>query len=204
MDEVKARIDHYLHSDQPRIIIGIVGKPASGKSTLVKNIGKLYKNESLAIVPMDGYHLSNEVLKKLKLRNKKGAPETFDALGFTALIKRIKSHLKADIYYPIFHREIEESIANEGVVHAGIKIVVVEGNYLLHNKNGWHGVASALDESWFVDINEGKRMSRLIARHVKYGKTHEEATAWARGSDQDNAEIIGQSMKKADYIIHLG
>ena len=202
-EEVFARIDELISSKAPRIIVGIVGKPGSGKSTLVKKIGKQYKVASLAIVPMDGYHLSNAILKKLQLRDRKGAPETFDALGFTALITRIKTEIENDIFYPIFHREIEESIANEGVVIAGTKLIVVEGNYLLHDKNNWHGVAPTLDESWYVDINEGKRINRLVARHMKFGKSEEEARAWARGTDQVNAEIIGQSMKHADFIINL-
>ena len=65
------------------------------------------------------------------------------------------------------------------------------------------GVAGSLTESWFVDVDNDKRMARLVARHVKYGKNPEAAHAWANGTDQRNAELVETTRAKADVIISL-
>ena len=116
---------------------------------------------------------------------------------------RIKTNVSDKIYFPIFHRDIEESIAAEGVVHPHTTLVLTEGNYLLLEVNGWAGVADSLTESWFIDVDNDKRMARLVARHVKYGRSPEAAHAWANGTDQRNAELIETTRMKAGVIFHL-
>lgn len=190
-------------SSETRVMIGLVGKPGVGKSTLSNYLIKKLPKESTALVPMDGYHLSNTQLKLLGRSDRKGAPDTFDSLGFVDLLQRIMSNSVDEIYFPIFHREIEESIAAEGVIHPHTSLVLAEGNYLLLDLAGWSGVAKTLTESWFIDVDNDKRMARLVARHIKYGKSYEDAHTWAHGSDEANAELIETTRANADVIVNL-
>ena len=165
-------------------------------------MGKLSK-ELVTVVPMDGYHLSNKVLKDLKRSDRKGAPDTFDVAGFVSLVKRIRSEQSQNIYYPIFDRAIEESIAAQGVVTSATKVVIIEGNYLLHDEGGWEVINDLLDESWMVDVDDDKRISRLISRHIAYGKDPEAAKAWAKGTDEVNAKLIERGRTRADFVVAI-
>ena len=184
-----------------RMIIGIVGKPGGGKSTLSKFLLKGMDPSLVSVVPMDGFHLSNKVLKELGKSDRKGAQDTFDVKGFTTLIARIKSDGTDPIYYPVFDRSIEESIAGQGVVYPSTRVVIVEGNYLMHDRDGWQEVAPLLDQSWYAFLDEDLRISRLISRHIAFGKDPESAKAWAKGSDQVNAELIETGVARCDFLI---
>ena len=184
-----------------RTIIGIVGKPGGGKSTLSKYLLKGMDPSLVSVVPMDGFHLSNKVLKELGKSDRKGAQDTFDVKGFTTLITRIKADDAHPIYYPVFDRSIEESIAAQGVVYPSTRVVIVEGNYLMHNKDGWEEVSPLLDQSWYAYLDEDIRISRLISRHIAFGKDPESAKAWAKGSDQVNAELIETGVARCDFLI---
>lgn len=197
------QIQSLLNGQNPRTLIGIVGKPGAGKSTVVEEISKKFDSKTVSIIPMDGFHLSNEELISLGRRDRKGAPDTFNVEGFTSLIKRVKSDSKVDHMFPIFHREIEASIADEGMVPKESKVVVIEGNYLFSEAHGWNGIYPLLDHSWFIEIDDEIRIERLIARHVRYGKTREEAEAWSRGSDETNARFIGLTANRAENRINL-
>ena len=155
----------------------------------------------VSVVPMDGFHLSNKVLKELGRSDRKGAQDTFDVKGFTSLISRIKSDGADPIYYPVFDRSIEESIAAQGVVYPSTRVVIVEGNYLMHDKDGWQEISPLLDQSWYVFLDEDLRISRLISRHIAFGKDPESAKAWAKGSDQVNAELIEIGVGRCDFLI---
>ena len=184
-----------------RTIIGIIGKPGGGKSTLSKYLLKGMDPTLVSVVPMDGFHLSNKVLKELGRSDRKGAHDTFDVKGFTTLIQRIKSDSADPIYYPVFDRSIEESIAAQGVVYPSTRVVIVEGNYLMHDKDGWQEISPLLDQSWYAFLDEDIRISRLISRHIAFGKDPESAKAWAKGSDQVNAELIETGVGRCDFLI---
>ena len=184
-----------------RMIIGIIGKPGGGKSTLSKYLLKGMDPTLVSVVPMDGFHLSNKVLKELGRSDRRGAQDTFDVKGFTTLIERIKLDSADPIYYPIFDRSIEESIASQGVVYPSTRVVIVEGNYLMHDKDGWQEISPLLDQSWYAFLDEDLRISRLISRHIAFGKDPESAKAWAKGSDQVNAELIEIGVGRCDFLI---
>lgn len=184
-----------------RTIIGIIGKPGGGKSTLSKYLLKGMDPTLVSVVPMDGFHLSNKVLKELGRSDRKGAQDTFDVKGFTTLIQRIKLDSADAIYYPVFDRSIEESIAAQGVVYPSTRVVIVEGNYLMHDQDGWQEISPLLDQSWYAFLDEDIRISRLISRHIAFGKDPESAKAWAKGSDQVNAELIETGVGRCDFLI---
>ena len=198
-----ARIQNHLENSTDRVLIGIIGKPGAGKSTLSKFLMAKLPKEFVTVVPMDGYHLSNKVLKELKRSDRKGAPDTCDVAGFISLVQRIRSEQTQSIYYPIFDRAIEESIAAQGVVTSDTKVVIIEGNYLLHDEGGWEVCNDLLDESWMVDVDDDKRISRLISRHIAYGKEPEAAKAWAKGTDEVNAKLIERGRNRADFVVAI-
>ena len=197
------RITESLNRSTDRFLIGIVGKPGAGKSTLSAYLLEELHSSEVTVVPMDGYHLSNAVLQELGRADRKGAPDTFDVAGFASLLQRIRNEKSVDIYYPVFDRSIEESIAAQGVVTKETKVVIVEGNYLLHDSGGWEVIAELLDELWFIDLDDEKRLERLIARHIAYGKSPADAQSWSRGSDEVNARTIATGRSRAHAVIAL-
>jgi pantothenate kinase len=197
------QIQSLLDGQSPRTLIGIVGKPGAGKSTVVEQIQNKYQTHEVSIIPMDGFHLSNKELISLGRRERKGAPDTFDVEGFISLIEKVKLESQVDHKFPIFHREIEASIADEGMVPKESKVVVIEGNYLFSEDYNWSAVYPLLDHTWFIEIDDEVRIERLIARHVRYGKSPEEAENWSRGSDETNARFIGLTANRAENRINL-
>jgi pantothenate kinase len=197
------RIKESLNRSTDRYLIGIVGKPGAGKSTLSAYLLEELHSSEVTVVPMDGYHLSNAVLQALGRADRKGAPDTFDVAGFASLLQRIRSEMSVDVYYPVFDRSIEESIAAQGVVTKETKVVIVEGNYLLHDSGGWEVIADLLDELWFIDVDDERRLERLIARHIAYGKSPADAQSWSRGSDEVNARTIATGRSRAHAVIAL-
>jgi len=198
--EALERAQFLLENSDRRILIGIIGKPGSGKSQLSSYLIEHLPSDSTCLVPMDGYHLSNKVLAELGRSNRKGAPDTFDADGYAALLERIRTS-SADIYFPVFHRKIEESIAAEGVVTHKTKLVITEGNYLLYDEGGWREVASLLTESWYVDVDDALRLERLVDRHHFYGKDWQAAIDWAHGTDEKNAQLVESTKSRADFFV---
>jgi pantothenate kinase len=197
------RIKELLNRSTDRYLIGIVGKPGAGKSTLSAYLLEELHSSEVTVVPMDGYHLSNAVLQALGRADRKGAPDTFDVAGFASLLQRIRDEKSVDVYYPVFDRSIEESIAAQGVVTKETKVVIVEGNYLLHDSGGWEVIAELLDELWFIEVDDEKRLERLIARHIAFGKSPADAQSWSRGSDEVNARTIATGISRAHAVIAL-
>jgi pantothenate kinase len=185
-----------------RTILGITGAPGAGKSTvaeaLLAGLGDL-----AVLVPMDGYHLANEVLLDLGRRDRKGAPDTFDAAGYVALLERLRDQRDDVVYAPRFLREIEEPIANSIAVHRSTRLIITEGNYLLVDDGDFARVRPLLDEAWFLVPDDSVRQERLIARHMSYGKDPEAARAWALGTDEVNARLVAATASRADHVIRV-
>lgn len=194
-----------LPRDGRRAILGVAGSPGAGKSTLAESLVRELNGTGepwVAHVPMDGFHLADAELERLGLRDRKGAPETFDAAGYAALLRRLRDDDPVDtVYAPGFERVLEQPLAGAIPVPPTARLVVTEGNYLLLDRGSWARVRLLLDEVWFCEVPERERLRRLIARHEEFGKSHEEAVSWVHRSDQRNAELVAGSRDRADLVV---
>ena len=190
------------NSTGTRQIIGLAGAPGTGKSTLARGLGDARGRERSIVVPMDGFHLANEVIEGTPLRDRKGAIDTFDAAGYVTLIGRLRARDEPTVYAPSYRRGLEEPIAAAIAVPRAVDFVITEGNYLLSAESPWHRIRSLVDEIWFVDIPQPLRIERLIQRHISFGMTREAATSWATGPDELNARYIELTRYRADRQIH--
>jgi pantothenate kinase len=185
-----------------RAVLGVTGAPGAGKSTLAARVVDQL-GEQAVLVPMDGFHLHDDVLAALGLADRKGAPETFDVGGYTALLRRLREETEHTVYAPSFDRSRELSVAGAIAVEPRHRLVVTEGNYLLHDAPGWSSVLPLLDESWFVQADERVRLARLVQRHIEHGKPRAAPRRWATVSDQANAEIVARTRKAADLVVDV-
>jgi fructokinase len=186
-----------------RHLLGITGAPGAGKSKVAQDILDKLGPDLAAFVPMDGFHLSNHTLISWGRRNRKGAWDTFDPGGYVHLLRRLRHQEEEIVHAPDFDRDVDESIGSALPIRREVPLIVTEGNYLLTGVGGWAGVASLLDESWYLEIDEATRLQRLAYRHQRHGMDPEQAEIWARTTDQANAVLIAQSKPRADLIITM-
>jgi pantothenate kinase len=181
-------------------LVGISGAPGAGKSTFAAALAATYAG---VVVPMDGFHLADVELARRGLLDRKGAPETFDAEGYAALLARIRARPAQVVLAPQFDRSIEQPVAGAVAVRPEDDPVVTEGNYLLLDEPRWREVRDQLDEVWHVRVDESVRLERLVARHVQFGKTADEARAWVARVDQPNAVLVEAAAERADRVLDL-
>lgn len=191
-----------LLSAGTRQILAIIAAPGAGKSTLASALLAHY-GDAVQVVPMDGFHLANSELDRLGRRNRKGAPDTFDAAGVVNLLQRIKAQKPGDdaVYAPEFRRELEEAVAGAIAVRASTPLVIVEGNYLLLDDAPWRRVREVVNESWFLNVPDALRYARLLARHMHFGRTEQQALDWIASTDEPNAARIAQTRQYASWCV---
>ncbi len=198
-----ARVRALLEGPRPRRLLGITGPPGAGKSTIAAQV-VAELGERCVVVPMDGFHLAQAELERLGRADRKGAPDTFDAAGYVALLRRLRAATADEtVYAPEYRRDLRHGLAGSIPVPPDVPLVITEGNYLLLDAAGFGPVAGLLDECWYVEPTEEHRLERLIARHVRFGKSPDAARAWALGPDQRNAELVAATRDRADLLVPL-
>lgn len=210
-DAVVAAATSLLRADRPAIL-GVCGAPGAGKTTLVEALVDALVAapppgegpEWVAHVPMDGFHLADVELDRLGRRSRKGAPDTFDADGYAALLGRLAEPGRTRVTYaPAFDRSIEQPIACAIPVDPRCRLIVSEGNYLLHADEAWTGVRRVFDEVWFADVDGDLRRERLVERHIRFGKSPAAARDWVERVDEKNAREILAFRELADQIVDV-
>jgi pantothenate kinase len=190
-----------------RVILGIAGPPGSGKSTvaaaLVRSLADTVGGTVAVRLPMDGFHLADQTLVRLGRRDRKGAIDTFDAYGYLALLQRLRVETDHDVFAPGYDRTVRQPVAASVIVPAAARLVVTEGNYLLASEGPWPAIRSALDETWYVHVDEAERERRLVARHVRFGKDPDVAARWVHEVDAPNAALVADARAHADLVVDV-
>ena len=192
-------------SPERRFMLGIAGIGGSGKSTLAAQLVDAAQAAGIAavLVPMDGFHLTNAELERRGVRHLKGTPETFDAQGYAAVLRAIRADA-GPVLFPIYDRQLHEPVlpADEAhTVQPQHRLVITEGNYLLLQRPPWQQIADLLDETWLLDVPVELARERIIARHIRGGRTPEDARAHSERVDGPNAAIILEQGKPPGRLV---
>lgn len=187
-------------ADDRRLIVAIAGPPAAGKSTLSAALVPLLPAGSAVVVPMDGFHYDDAVLRARGLASRKGAPETFDFGGFEALLRRVRAD-GGEVAVPVFDRSMELARAGAAIVERRHRIVLVEGNYLLLDEEPWQRLAPLFDLTVFVEVPRDELDRRLVERWREHGRPDEAARAWIDGNDMPNILRVLERRRPADLVV---
>ena len=200
-----------LNSPSTRLLIGLVGVPGAGKTTLAAHwathLNAAHGAGTAVALGMDGFHLTKAQLAQssdpVAAFARRGAPWTFDAAGFVAALQRVRQ--SADVCaatWPGFEHAIGDPIADATTIPAATRIVIVEGLYLLHDDDGWQDVRGQLDVCWYLDTPLPVAMDRLAQRHMQaWGFTRHQADERIATNDGLNARLVADSAARADFLI---
>jgi pantothenate kinase len=185
-----------------RFMVGIAGAPASGKSTLAEHLrdALITAGETAIVVPMDGFHYDDAILNARGHRPRKGAPHTFDVAGFEVLLKRIKAR-ESDIAIPVFDRSMELARAGADIVDDKTRFIIVEGNYLLLNREPWNRLKPLFDFTVYLNVPFEKLEQRLINRWLGFGFDMDYAKNWIASNDTLNITEVINNSASADLTI---
>lgn len=198
-EELVARLKSMAETGERRLV-AIVGAPGAGKSTIADRLAEAI-GPSAQVVAMDGFHLDNSELDKMDLRARKGSPETFDVAGFAAMIRRLKQ--RDALRVPTFNRDLDAVDPNGPWVEADVPLLLVEGNYLLLDADGWRDLHELWDMTVMLDVPLGELEQRLLDRWKHHGVPEAEGAAKVYGNDLLNAErVVTQSIAPDLSIDH--
>ena len=189
-----------------RIAVGIAGGPGAGKSTLAAELVTALnttKVGSAALVPMDGFHMRHAKLEALGTVDAKGAPHTFEGAEFVSFLHKLKTANTA-VMGPGYSRQIEDVVDDAFTVLPDVRVLVVEGNYLLLTEGPWAGVRPLLEYAVFIHVDRETVKARLLKRHAEAGLfTEERNRAHIERTDLPNYDLVAASQDRADVVIEL-
>lgn len=190
-----------------RKIIALAGPPGSGKSTIADCLAdelssRLGEDRSpVAVLPMDGYHFDDELLKALGRYSRKGAPDTFDVGGLKAMLHRLAAHDEDTVVVPRFDRDIEIARAGARMIHRDVQVVLVEGNYLLLNAPPWDELQNDFDLTVMIEVDEEVLRQRLTERWVSLGLDEDAVRAKLDDNDLPNGRLVYRGSRPADITL---
>ena len=200
---ILALLERVLQSPrrQARRVVAIAGPPASGKSTLAAGLVEALRQAGVAsqLVPMDGFHLDNSILIDRGILDRKGSPPSFDAIGLLRFVQALGA--PQELYYPVFDRDRDISIAGAGYIAPECDTIVIEGNYLLMDAPTWRDMAGYWDLSVQLTCSQAELQARLIQRWLDHGLMPKAARIRAESNDLPNARLVGQRALRADVVL---
>ncbi|MEO1467943.1 MAG: hypothetical protein AAFV86_02715 [Pseudomonadota bacterium] len=186
-----------------RLMVALAGPPAVGKSqaavTLAGQLGAA--GHPAAILPMDGYHFDDAVLEARGLRERKGAPETFDVAGLAHMLERLGRNDEPEIAVPVFDRALEVARAGARLIPSTTEVVIVEGNYLLLDWDPWLRLAPFFNVTVRLEAGRSLLRRRLVARWADAGLPTAEIARRVEENDLPNGRLVLAESRVADFVI---
>jgi pantothenate kinase len=204
LDTLTDRILQRFEMSKRRIIVAVAGPPGSGKSTSVEALNNQLNARSSgvsSILPMDGYHYDDGLLRELGRLDRKGAPDTFDVGGYAHTLMRLRSNNEEQVTVPIFDRTLEISRGSARMIPREVGIVLTEGNYLLLTREPWVSLGPLFDLTVKVDTAIDVLKERLDERWRGFGLPEVEVRRKVDGNDLPNAQFVIANSGSANFLI---
>jgi len=194
-------------------MVAIAGVPGAGKSHAAGILERAL-GPSCFVVSMDGFHLPLASLRERPDAEdavyRRGAPDTFDAGSLRDKLQEISGRSSGcspdEVPMPGFDHSVGDPV--EGAtkfIRSVHHIVIVEGLYLLHDGDGWEGIADLFDFRIYLDTDLDVAMEVLKDRNkVIPGYTAEQIAARCERVDRENAFLVKTTMCRADIIVSDG
>lgn len=195
-----------------RYVVFLAAPPGTGKSTLSLVLEKLAREneslEDLQALSLDGFHHFNEYLKgnymeiggkKQPLYKRKGAPETFDLESIKIYLKKLSEN--KEVKWPIYDRQLHNPVMD--VIDINSKIILIEGNWLLLDEDGWRDIINFADYSIFIEARKESIKDRLISRKMRGGYSQEDAMNFYLTSDQLNVDRVLNNRLESDLLLEM-
>ena len=144
-----------------------------------------------------------EVVSARGHRPRKGAPFTFDAAGYAAMLDRLAAPSREAVAIPVFDRDLELSRAGAAIVEPHHRIVITEGNYLLLDDGRWRAARDRLDLSVLLDVPLEELRRRLMERWLGHGYPPAEAKEKTEANDLVNARLVAKTSVEPDLRLRL-
>ena len=195
-----------------RILVMLAAPPGAGKTTLLSFLEKLSHERAelgdVQIIGMDGFHRRQDYLlchsvernrNQVSMVEIKGAPITFDLEKLTDSVRRVATGEICGwpAYDRLLHNPVEDVLQVDG------QIVLLEGNYLLLDEDGWRDLATYADYTVSIVADEAFLRTRLIDRKMKTGVDENTAVRFVDFSDMYNVQICLKKSKPADLQLAI-
>lgn len=194
-----------------RLIVFIAAAPGTGKSALaayLENLSAQIKDaEPVQAAGIDGFHHTNRYLEEHHINNDltqpllktvKGAPDSFDTDKLTCYLRRLREE---NIIWPVYSR-VSHDVDDNGIL-LNKKIILLEGNYLLLDKEPWKGLRDYAGYTIFLKADPGLLKQRLIDRKHAGGFALSEAAAHYMHTDAPNVSVVNGHSARADLTLTL-
>lgn len=197
--ELRALADRIEALPGGRRVVALAGPPGAGKSTAADALAGMLP--SAMVLPMDGYHYDDAVLRARGLLPRKGAPETFDVGGLAHMLDRLRRADEAEVAVPVFDRDLEVSCGSARIVPRDVRVIVVEGNWLLLDRPPWDALRPRFDLTAWLDVDMAEIERRLRLRWEGYGLDAAAMAAKMEGNDLPNARAAVEGSAPADVTL---
>lgn len=193
-----------------RILVMLAAPPGAGKTTMASVLGILAKEVlpemHFSVIGMDGFHRYQDYLlshtmvrdgEEILMVKVKGAPETFDLPLFAERVRRVAAGENCGwpVYDRLLHNPVEDALTVKG------DIVLLEGNYLLLNWDGWKELREYADYTIRIMADEEMLRERLVNRKMSTGVGLMEAEAFVDFSDMYNVRTCLHDSTEADMTL---
>jgi len=209
IDLFKEVVRLYQSRKKPRVIVGVAGPAGAGKSVIMAIFQEIAAQRPLPFrfetIGIDAFHYTNDFLTSNivggeSLKNHKGRFDTYDAQKLTDTLTHFS--LGHSVSIPVYSRKTHNPIENATSIKGGEPtLLLVEGLWLLYDKNGWEKVGKLLDFSIFVEADKNRVRQGILDRHIRGGRTQEDAEKYYEANEVVNFDLIMKTKNKANKII---